>query len=451
MKKKYFLIIIFSIFLKTSLHSQTKSLTLKEAIDYGLKNNLSIQTAQLGVTTANKQIDFAYNSTLPKVDWNARYIRNIQKQVFYFPNPATGVTAPIKIGSDNSVSTDISVSQLVFNSAALKAPEIAKEYSQLSQTQVLNEASAMILNIRKAYLGAMFTREVLNVQELSLKNLEEVAANTKLLAQKGIRPEFDAIRAQVQVDNQKPQVTNAKDAYSSAIDFLKLSIGLNEKDAVEIKDTIWVMPENKPLAGENNQNVRSTIEQNNPQLQQLKLLQSLNEKLIEIKKSDYLPTVAAFATYQLQTQFDGFSQFSLQPTSYIGLNATWNIFNANKTRDTIEIQKLEIEKNKIQFNNALNAFATQSQIAARKMESAKERILTSDKTIQLAEKGFTIAATSYKAGAATQLQVNDAELALSQARLLRLNAIYDYNTALAEFDSYFGNKVVYENFEVKVK
>ena len=73
------------------------------------------------------------------------------------------------------------------------------------------------------------------------------------------------------------------------------------------------------------------MEIGNPQLQTLKIIQSLNEKFIDIKKSDYLPTVAAFGTYQLQTQFDGFSEFSLKPTSFVGLNATWNIFNGGRT------------------------------------------------------------------------------------------------------------------------
>lgn len=85
------------------------------------------------------------------------------------------------------------------------------------------------------------------------------------------------------------------------------------------------------------------------------------------------------------------------------------------------------------------------------MESAKERVMASENTIMLAEKGYKIANASYKAGAATQLQVSDADLALSQSKLLRLNAIYDYNISLTEYESLFGFNIMYENNNLKVK
>lgn len=446
-----FLIIVTLLFTQNFVFAQVKSYTLKESIDLALSNNLSIKNAILGVETANKQIDFAYTSTLPKIDVNSKYIRNFQKQIIFFPNQQTGIATPIKIGSDNSLSSDVTISQIVFNSAAFKAPELAKEYAVLSQKQVLNEGTQTILNIKKSYLSAMFLREVLVVQKQSLNNLEESANISKLLFEKGLRPEIDAIRSRVQADNQLPLVTNATDNYKNALEGLKLIMGIPENEQIDVKDTIWQIPKNDESITGNNELVRKNLEIGNPQLQTLKIIQSLNEKFIDIKKSDYLPTVAAFGTYQLQTQFDGFSEFSLKPTSFVGLNATWNIFNGGRTNDTIEIQKIEIEKNKIQYNNALNSFSTQTKLALRRMESAKERVMASENTIMLAEKGYKIANASYKAGAATQLQVSDADLALSQSKLLRLNAIYDYNISLTEYESLFGFNIMYENNNLKVK
>ncbi|MFZ1572096.1 MAG: TolC family protein, partial [Candidatus Kapaibacterium sp.] len=124
-----FLIIVTLLFTQNFVFAQVKSYTLKESIDLALSNNLSIKNAILGVETANKQIDFAYTSTLPKIDVNSKYIRNFQKQIIFFPNQQTGIATPIKIGSDNSLSSDVTISQIVFNSAAFKAPELAKEYA----------------------------------------------------------------------------------------------------------------------------------------------------------------------------------------------------------------------------------------------------------------------------------------------------------------------------------
>ena len=84
-----FLIIITLLFTQNFVFAQVKSYTLKESIDLALSNNLSIKNAILGVETANKQIDFAYTSTLPKIDVNSKYIRNFQKQIIFFPNQQT--------------------------------------------------------------------------------------------------------------------------------------------------------------------------------------------------------------------------------------------------------------------------------------------------------------------------------------------------------------------------
>lgn len=79
-----FLIIVTLLFTQNFVFAQVKSYTLKESIDLALSNNLSIKNAILGVETANKQIDFAYTSTLPKIDVNSKYIRNFQKQIIFF-------------------------------------------------------------------------------------------------------------------------------------------------------------------------------------------------------------------------------------------------------------------------------------------------------------------------------------------------------------------------------
>jgi outer membrane protein len=75
----------------------------------------------------------------------------------------------------------------------------------------------------------------------------------------------------------------------------------------------------------------------------------------------------------------------------------------------------------------------------RKVDYARQRISTGDLTINQAQRAYTIATTSYRAGTGTQLAINDADLALAQAKLNQLNAVYDFDMALSEVEGLLGD------------
>jgi outer membrane protein len=60
------------------------------------------------------------------------------------------------------------------------------------------------------------------------------------------------------------------------------------------------------------------------------------------------------------------------------------------------------------------------------------------KTVEQARKGYRIASTRFSSGSGTQLEVRDAQLALTQSRLNRVQAIYDYLVAAADLDQVLG-------------
>jgi len=56
----------------------------------------------------------------------------------------------------------------------------------------------------------------------------------------------------------------------------------------------------------------------------------------------------------------------------------------------------------------------------------------------MAERGYKIVSARFLANAATQLEVNDAMVALNQAKVNRMQAVYDYLVASSEFDQLLG-------------
>jgi outer membrane protein TolC len=62
------------------------------------------------------------------------------------------------------------------------------------------------------------------------------------------------------------------------------------------------------------------------------------------------------------------------------------------------------------------------------------------KTVKMAERGYEIVKTRFLSNAATQLEVNDAELALTQAKVNRIQAVFDYLVASADLDQILGRR-----------
>jgi outer membrane protein len=413
-------------------------LTLASAIEQAVTHNRDLASTRMTIETADAQIQEAYSNALPSVGINARYTQNFKKQVFYFPGQ-DGIARPIEIGQNMDLSADLTVNQVLYSSAIGTAVEAAETYQQISRQQLRTKTSDIVLNVRRAYLAAQLAREVLRVNETLLTNTEENYRSTSVLYKAGLRPEFDAIRAEVQLANQQPAVVQARDNYQLALDGLRILLGVEDGRAIEIQEEL-VRPASLEVIEPSVDEARRILEENNPTLKALSLNAEVNRDMIDLRRADYMPTVAAFGTLRLASAADKPADLDLHTIAFAGINISFNIFNGFRTDAQVRQAEIALAQSQQTFSQVSNALKTQVESTLRRISSARSRIGVSDKTIEQASKGYRIATTSYKAGTGTQLQINDADLALAQARLNQLNAVYEYNVALAELEQLLGER-----------
>jgi len=72
------------------------------------------------------------------------------------------------------------------------------------------------------------------------------------------------------------------------------------------------------------------------------------------------------------------------------------------------------------------------------IQAAKESMVAQEQSIQQAEEALSIAEARYKNGTITQVEVLDAQLALTTARLGYTSALYDYNLSRANLNKAMG-------------
>ena len=426
----------------------TVSLSLNQAIEIAIQENRDLNIARLEIDNADAQVDEALGNAYPTLDFNARYTRNFKAPVQFLPKLFFSGEAedtelvPVRFGSDNSLSADLSLQQVLFNSAVFTGVGTSKVYAKISRQQLRAQTAGLVSNITRAYYTALLAKEVLEVNQELLNNAEANYTDTKALFEAGLRAEFDAIRAEVAVENQRPMVVDAQNNYEAVLDNLKLLLGYSNVTQVKLELTESLA---RPASlDDSNPDLEELVRKmlaNNPQIEALDLSTEVNRELISINKSEYLPTLALFANWRYDAQADNFGDLDFQPGVFAGLNLSLNIYNGGKTASKVEQARVSFDKTRFQVAQLQSALKTQLEGTLRRIEYARKRIAASDRTIEQAQRAYKIATTTYRAGTGTQLQINDADLALAQARLNQLNAVYDYNVAMADMESLLGENV----------
>ena len=413
-------------------------LTINRAIDLALQHNQTLEGGRLGIALARAQVDEARSAILPTVALGANYTRNLAPPVFFFPG-GDGTVTPITVGLDNALSATLTLRQPLFNSSAFGAVKAAKTYTDISREQLRSSGSEVVFNVRQAYYAALLAREMLSVNQLLLANAQENLRNTRSLVRSGLRAEFDSIRAVVQVANQRPQVVQSNDAWQSALDNLRLAMGIADSVAITLDDTLTAPLGKTDLP--TIERARGLLRDRNPQIKTLELTTEEKRQLIEVNRGERYPKLYLIGQFESQTQFDHGSQFDPQQSSFVGVNLSYDLFNGGGTGARIDEAQISLEQSVARKSQTELALTTHLAGVLRRIGYAAERIHSSESTIELAQRGYQIATSSYKAGTGTQLQINDADLALAQARVNRLSAIHDYDMAVAELDYLLGNGV----------
>jgi outer membrane protein TolC len=188
-----------------------------------------------------------------------------------------------------------------------------------------------------------------------------------------------------------------------------------------------------------------TVVEKNSSLNALRHQVNVNKAIVNIERSNYLPTLAAFGNYQYQAAKNDLkiSTRDFLGSSVVGLQLSINLFQGLQTNARVDQAKVDVRKAEEQLTNVENSLRTAVHSVLLQLEQSRRRVEAQEKTVEQAERGYKIATARFTSGSGTQLEVNDAQLALTQAKVNRMQAIYDYLVASADLDQLIGRLPTY--------
>lgn len=422
-----------------------RRLSIQEAVRLAIKNNPELESSRLEAEKAHARVREAWGYTMPSLGLSGQYTRAIQKPVFFLPgtffNRPADISVPVEIGSAHSFNFGLTATQILFNGAVFIAVGATQTYSDAAEELYAGKRIEVIARARKSFYGVLIAREALNLVRQNLTNAEENLKNVRLLRNQGLLSDYDELRATVGVENIRPAVIQSETNHDLAVDALRNTIGLESSEPIDIDGDLTFQAYDPGILS----SPESLLVEANPSLRALRLQREVNQAFVSAERSNYLPTLVAFGNYQYQAQKNNLriSTADFIPSSTVGLQLSLNIFQGWQTTARVDQAEIEVLKSESQLVTVENNLRTALRASIGTLDQSRKRLDAQEKNVETAERGYRIVTTRFLANAATQLEVNDAQLALNQAKVNRIQAIYDYLVASADLDLLLGRTPEY--------
>jgi outer membrane protein len=416
--------------------ADTLRLSVADAVRYALREGETAALAREDVKIAQARTGDVLSNALPKLNFDAGYDRNLKKPVIFFPD-STGESQSITIGEDNAYSATLSLRQPLYSSgrigAAYKASKDRALAARYSGDAVARDVN---LQVRQAYYGAVLARAQVQIAEESLTQAERRRDEIQARVDKGLAARFDLLRAEVEVAGRQPAVTRARNQASIALEGLKRAIGLPLDRPVALADTLRYTP----FAMTREEAVQEALEKRDT-LAAARMEASAAEHQADAQAANDLPLLYLDGNYSWQGQ----SSKKLIPGDHetaqsaaIGLSLTWPILDGWQNRSLTRQARAAARKATLAVHQLEESIRLEARSKWADLRATEQEIPAVEQAVQLAQEAYAIARVRYSSGLSTQLEVLDADLALTQAKISEKETLYRYEVALAELEHTLG-------------
>lgn len=414
--------------------SDTLHLSLSEAVSLAMEQNLGFKASRHGEETARYSELQQWSNIMPTISAKGTYNRQVKKPVMFFPEDSPMAkfgSRTMEIGSDNSYTGAITATLPLLAMPAYRGIQSSRVDREIAQEQTRNARVGLAGQVKLAYIGILLAEKSLEVMDSSMATAERTLRNVENLTRQGVTAEYDLVRARVQVSNLKPMHVQAKQGLEAAWLSFKTLLGLGDTVAVDLTGTLDALVDafdETALLEEN------TLEHNS----NLRLMELQGEKLhrqYQAVRETLWPTLAAFANYQINTQANNFDfeKYHWVNSFVVGIQLDVPLFSG--LRKHWQMQQVKIGQRQLAEQTAYTRDMMRVQVvtARQQMMAARESMRASQEGEAMARQGVAIAQARFAAGAGTLLELNDAEMALTQASLNYHKAQYSFVQAFVQY------------------
>lgn len=437
------LIFLFAFMVFSSSAQQT--VTLSDAVDWALKNNLQVKQAAFQSALSEQDVKQAKMDLYPSLEGNVG--GNVRRGLFFDQTAGTLLLRQNVTTADAGLTANTVLFGGLRRINQIKANKMQLEADRSNLDKVKND---LVLDVVTKYLEALTNLDITTASkqqlELSQEQLDVEDANFSV----GNKTLADIAQAKSQVATDELNATTAENAYQLSILDLKQLMEMNpETDIVLEKPTL---PDVEKLVAEQKASeVYGEAVKSYPDIKQAEFRTAVARKNIDIAKGGYYPELSLIAgantSYSSAARdFGGqiisfTDQLDRNSMQFVGVSLRIPIFTNLTTR--ISVKKAQISyqnslNDEMLAKNNLNKIINQ---AVLDLKAAERKYYSTGTVFESSREAFEVIRQRYEVGLANAVEQSTSQTNMNKAEFDYIQARYDLIFRSKVIDFYLGRSI----------
>ena len=428
-----------------------RSLTIQDATTIALLTSRDYARAQAAYEAARARTSEARTGLNASVVLDGRavlYDRAIEAD--FGPQSIT-IQRRFQLVIDNGVTLPLDI----FGSirSAVGQAQFSEVAARIDVNRFRNDT---VFNVRNAFYNALRQQGTLVVAQENLANTQARLLDAQRSLAAGVGTQFDVLTAQRDVADAQGMLVNARGAVTISLGQLKNTMGIDVSTPISIvdqgavedpgdaapepaapRDETYGRADDEVTLGAPYQEAVAEALRTRPEILEGNASVAAAEKGVVYARRSALPQFSVGVGYNVQPYYAGFTPANL---ASIQLNFSIPIYDGGLAKARGREARAAVAQAQIDRRTTLDAVTLDVQQAYVNEVQARERVRVASLGVGQAEEAFRLARLRAQAGVSAapqqspQIELSNAQVALTQARTNRVNALYDYNVARSALD-----------------
>ncbi|MCZ4225221.1 TolC family protein [Pedobacter rhodius] len=422
-------------------------ITIQQAVDNTLKNNLTIKQAQFSAAITDENLTQSKYALYPNlnasVNPNLTFGRGLDQTTFQVTNQTSLYTS-------GNLSTNVDLFQGFSKINQIKQNKLLLQADQTNVDKIKND---LILNVVTAYLQVLYNTDLERASKEQLDIANKTLVRENALLDAGNKTLADVSQAKSQVATAELNLTNAQNALS--ISYLTLGqlmeMQPNQKFVVQapLIDNVKAVPSDAS-ADEIYNNALNIF----PDIKLANLRALAAKQAIAVAKGAYAPSLSLGAgintSYSYQFNYAGaFPQSSFADQinqrlgQSIGMSLQIPIFNGFTARSTVRRAKITYQNTLTSAQLAKNNLNKVIFQATTDLKAAQSRYGSTQNAFNAQKDAFYVVEQRYNVGLVNSLDYSTAQTNRNKAEIDFIQAKYDFLFRAKVIDYYLGKQITF--------
>jgi outer membrane protein TolC len=402
-------------------------LTLERAIEIAMRQQPSLRQSRAQLEAAQGRVDLSRVARNPTIALSATAATHSSSSSNIAAGTGTGFGGDF-FSHAESTGLGGTASWTIYDfgqtAANIRAAELTADAAAASIGTTMLDVRT---GVETTYLEAVARRRLVQVAEATVKSEDAHLDQAKRFVAAQAKDPIEVAQAQSRDANARSALAQAQSNEAIALGNLRSAIG-------------WVEPTNSPTVSANWPTpseaeppqliaLVDTARKRRPEIVQLDKELQASEANLDAAHAERRPVLSANASTQWSP---GTGDWSPEPTWTAGLSLRWNLFDGGRSAADARIARANVQSSSAQRDALLVSLTSQLDSARSQIVANRANVQASTEAVVAARAQLQLAEARYRQGLGSQIELADAQTAVTTAEGNLVQAEFQLGTAWAQ-------------------